>query len=386
MPIRVFVAMAFDHNDTDELFDLSLDPVVSEVVGSRARRVDRVEHNDDIDDRIMAELAASDVVIADLTYARPSVYFEAGWAAKHHGRVIYTARRDHLSRDASDGERVHFDLQMKNIIIWSEADSPDFRRRLKARLRLVTEPIRRQQSHAQAQRHEVETFANLSVAQRLSEATASAVTTLEAEGFRRVDRDAVGRFSGLPNDVNWVGERRNRGVVMGVRVFAAESFTQKWIERLTWAARRVGPFNVAPIGGQPIRALSDICILISTRSVPDSRIQTAIPVAQVEQTGRLVYESPLAIPTRPLPGYRRFVFREPQDQRLFRAYRAEGDWHGLLVGDSPWTGGPTGWFRRHIYRSESTTIPLSLKWLNVSPVKSSRDVTNALAGAFDPTK
>jgi nucleoside 2-deoxyribosyltransferase len=85
------------------------------------RRVDRIEHNDDIDDRIIAEIEKADLVITDLTYARPSVYFEAGYAQRAIP-VVYTVRGDHFrARDADPhgNRQVHFDLKMRNIIAWS---------------------------------------------------------------------------------------------------------------------------------------------------------------------------------------------------------------------------------------------------------------------------
>ena len=78
--LRCFVAMAFDHKATDAIFKIlrkTLGPV-----GINAQRVDRIEHNDNIDTKIISEIEAARMVIADLTYARPSVYFEAGYAPR----------------------------------------------------------------------------------------------------------------------------------------------------------------------------------------------------------------------------------------------------------------------------------------------------------------
>ena len=78
--LRCFVAMAFGHNDTDAIFKIlrkTLGPL-----GINAQRVDRIEHNDNIDTKIISEIETADLVIADLTYARPSVYFEAGYAQR----------------------------------------------------------------------------------------------------------------------------------------------------------------------------------------------------------------------------------------------------------------------------------------------------------------
>ena len=123
MPLKCFVASAFDRPDVDEVFTKVLVPLLRKL-GIRPLRVDRVEHNDDIDDKIFALLDESDFCIADLSYARPSVYYEAGYAAGKGKPVIYLARRDHFKAKQNDPNgnfRVHFDLQMKNIIPWSAA-------------------------------------------------------------------------------------------------------------------------------------------------------------------------------------------------------------------------------------------------------------------------
>jgi nucleoside 2-deoxyribosyltransferase len=117
--LRCFVAMAFGQKDTDAIFRAlrkTLGPL-----GVNAQRVDRIEHNDNIDTRIISEIEAADLVIADLTYARPSVYFEAGYAQRAIP-VIFTARSDHFRErddDPNGNRHVHFDLKMRNIIAWS---------------------------------------------------------------------------------------------------------------------------------------------------------------------------------------------------------------------------------------------------------------------------
>src|SRR2546428_14146756 len=99
-------------------------------------RVDRIEHNEDIDDKIISEIETCDFMVADLTFARPSVYFEAGYAQRQVP-VIYTGRKDHLSGRTNDqfgNFRVHFDLQMKNIIPWSSPRDKNFAKRLAKRV------------------------------------------------------------------------------------------------------------------------------------------------------------------------------------------------------------------------------------------------------------
>lgn len=76
-------------------------------------RVDRKQHRDDLNNFIRRMIKECDIVLADLTYTRPSVYYEAGFAERF-SPVVYTVRTDHLSRSQPDEQlRVHFDLEMK---------------------------------------------------------------------------------------------------------------------------------------------------------------------------------------------------------------------------------------------------------------------------------
>jgi nucleoside 2-deoxyribosyltransferase len=111
----------------------------------KAYRVDQIEYNDDIDNKIIELLLKCDICIADLTYSRPSVYYEAGYFTGLIKSVIYIARRDHFSPKTEDiygNFKIHFDLQMKNIIQWSSTSRTDtFKRKLLSRLRLVSKPL-----------------------------------------------------------------------------------------------------------------------------------------------------------------------------------------------------------------------------------------------------
>jgi nucleoside 2-deoxyribosyltransferase len=108
-------------------------------------RVDQIEHNDDIDNKIIELISKCDICIADLTYARPSVYYEAGYFTGLGKSVIFTVRKDHFSPKAEDvygNFKVHFDLQMKNLIQWSSTKRVDtFKRKLLSRLKLVSKPL-----------------------------------------------------------------------------------------------------------------------------------------------------------------------------------------------------------------------------------------------------
>ena len=159
--LKCFVAMAFGKTETDRLYDRAIVPTL-DAVNLRAIRVDRIEHNDDIDNRIIRELNDCHLAIADLTFARQSVYFEAGYAQRRVP-VIYTCRKDHFDKGAPDDARVHFDLQMKNIIDWSHPDDPMFKVRLTKRLKFVLRPVLQEEQKALQDGGEQARFRALSV-------------------------------------------------------------------------------------------------------------------------------------------------------------------------------------------------------------------------------
>ena len=151
--------MSFEHQDTDKVYD---DLILTTLKNNKvvAVRIDRVEHNDDIDDRIIKELKECDFVIADLTYARPSVYFEAGYGQREVP-VIYTCRKDHFSPIEDDkfgNYRVHFDLQMKNIIPWTSPTDRNFLKKLNVRIQKVISPIVRKMKAECCQSAKWDTF------------------------------------------------------------------------------------------------------------------------------------------------------------------------------------------------------------------------------------
>lgn len=88
MKLRCFIAMASGQNDIGRLYTSQIAPALRHQQVTPVL-IEKLEHNDDIDDRIISELRASDFAIVDLTYARPSVYFEAGFAQRAVP-VIYT--------------------------------------------------------------------------------------------------------------------------------------------------------------------------------------------------------------------------------------------------------------------------------------------------------
>jgi hypothetical protein len=121
---QAFVAMWFDPSTDDAyanglfkaIYDCGYDPI----------RIDKKEHNNKIDDEIIAEIRRSRFLVADFTcgsfkvadnvhfVARGGVYFEAGFAMALPIPVIWTCR------DTSIGG-LHFDTRQYAHIVWKDA-------------------------------------------------------------------------------------------------------------------------------------------------------------------------------------------------------------------------------------------------------------------------
>lgn len=130
-----FVAMWFDDSIADAYVD-GIEPALSDA-GYRPMRIDRKEHNNKIDDEILAEIRRSRFVVADFTCGmvagenstvaipRGGVYYEAGFAQGLGIPVIWCVRADQIGH-------VHFDTRQFNHIAWSTPQ--ELRERLAARI------------------------------------------------------------------------------------------------------------------------------------------------------------------------------------------------------------------------------------------------------------
>lgn len=108
---QAFVAMWFS-DETKAAWTEAFYPTLDDL-GYEPFRIDLHEHNDRIDDRILAEIRRSGLLIADFTGGRAGVYFEAGFAMGLGIPVIWCCRADQM-------DKLHFDTRQYNHILWDE--------------------------------------------------------------------------------------------------------------------------------------------------------------------------------------------------------------------------------------------------------------------------
>lgn len=139
---QAFVAMWFGKS-MDEAYENGFAAGILDA-GYIPLRIDRVDHNNKIDDEIIAEIRRSKFLVADFTselierarpdgvpfkdtFARGGVYFEAGFAKGLGKDVIWTVRQDVMEAGV-----LHFDTRQFAHIVWK--DAADLRSQLSKRI------------------------------------------------------------------------------------------------------------------------------------------------------------------------------------------------------------------------------------------------------------
>jgi nucleoside 2-deoxyribosyltransferase len=119
-----FIAMWFSH-EVDPCH-VAIDSGIR-LAGYEALRIDRKEHNNKIDDEIVAGIKRSKFLVADFTGHRGGVYFEAGLATGLGLPVVWLCRKDEL-------EKIHFDTRQYNFILWESDKLDELTKALKNRI------------------------------------------------------------------------------------------------------------------------------------------------------------------------------------------------------------------------------------------------------------
>lgn len=286
MPLRCFVACAFGHKDVNVIYDQAIFSVLK-AVGIIPIRIDRVEHNDDIDDRIIRELNKCDFCIADLTYARPSVYYEAGYVIGSDKPVISTCRTDHFRAKPDDplgNYRVHFDLQMKNIIPWTESNT-SFKSKLKSRIDLVTRPLLlnlKQQEQTKTMQAE---FMSMSDQEKFMRMASEVEKIIRKAGFEIPDEKLI-RFFGYVYAV-----RQEKNLVRLIIIELHPLITKRDLARFHALFGQQRAMNlIAHVNGKKAKTQIAHVFCGGLRPVPIRRVAEALPYFAIDsELKRFVY-------------------------------------------------------------------------------------------------
>lgn len=283
--------MAIGREDTDEIYDAWIKEAIQEA-GLRPIRVDRIVHNDRVDHRIREEIRRADVLVAELTYARPSVYWEAGFAEREVP-VVYVCRRDHLKQAESDVHgnlAVHFDLRNANIITWSGLGTQAFKDDLAKRLRHVTRGVLQQQDAKRKLLAARENFAKVSQSERRSIISKRSESILQRSGTVRIDaeqgtRTALGpdRLYGDETSLNWARIGGTAFIVGSTRCFARLLKKDlEWsrfaplideVENDRFIAWGWLPTEIRSLTRRRVRRVRRVRIVPVLKRVPEARIQ-----------------------------------------------------------------------------------------------------------------
>lgn len=325
--MKCFIASAFGHNDVDVIYDRCVVPVLRKL-SVTPLRVDRVEHNEDINNKIFELLDSADLAIADLTYARPSVYYEAGYAAGKLKPVIYIAKGDHFKANGDDihgNFRVHFDLQMRNIIPWTTPDEA-FTSKLLNRLRLVLRPLESANRHNLDLEAERSKFSHLPIYDRLGLLQKTCIDQLHACSFQVLP---VGlNASNGTSPTLWKCLRRfDNTRYQGVGIITTSSATKQLLQAISWSSL------YEPSPNHPdVRLRETHYVVASLNAVPRSRITEALPNMHLRNNTTLTSENKGSRGARSNILYVHIIDGIKSVSESLAAFRAVMNENGLVKG------------------------------------------------------
>lgn len=122
---QIFVIMKFEDEILDSAYKGVIRPL-GEEFEYQVIRIDDIEDSGMITAQIIESIAESEIVLADLTGARPNCYYETG--------VAYATGRE-LILTVKGKEKVHFDLSVHRFIRWKTEH--DLRTQLRQRLEAI---------------------------------------------------------------------------------------------------------------------------------------------------------------------------------------------------------------------------------------------------------
>jgi len=277
--MKCFIACAFGKDDVDKIYENAIVKVLKEL-DIEPLRVDKIEYNENIDLKIIDLIKNADFCIADLTYARPSVYYEAGYVNGMKKPVVFTVRKDHFhpkELDIQGYNKVHFDLQMKNIIDWtSTSEVETFKKRLISRINHVTKPIMEELFKKEKLIKETDEFNKMSIEERINNI------------YKEIEKSTkeIGVIPYYSNFKNKLQEKhidfyvdKNKKRVIDIEVTA--SATLDYLKQQYGAILGYRNDYIS-------KGYEYLLLVISLRSIPIKRIEDAYPSAKAIEIGKRI--------------------------------------------------------------------------------------------------
>ncbi|MEE8187159.1 MAG: hypothetical protein V3T99_05820 [Nitrososphaerales archaeon] len=124
-----FIAMKFD-NDLVEFSRQWFEKGIEEA-GYEPKALYDHQHNNIIDDEMIALIRQSKFVVCDLTGMSLGAYYEAGYAHGSNADVIFLCEKDYFEEHRED---IHFDVNHRPILRWERDEGEDLARKLQKRI------------------------------------------------------------------------------------------------------------------------------------------------------------------------------------------------------------------------------------------------------------
>ena len=130
-----FCAMWYGGENQTEKYDNVWEKAIAPAIrnaGYEAKRIDKKEHVNDINDEMLMEIRQSRFVVCDFNKECNGVYFEAGFTKGLNLPVIWTCEESELK-----ARNIHFDVNHYNFITWTDNNLDDFCKKLQTRIEAV---------------------------------------------------------------------------------------------------------------------------------------------------------------------------------------------------------------------------------------------------------
>lgn len=134
-----FIISPFGDSDCDAVYEKVYVPLCNSLK-LEPIRLDKVNDGSLVMSQIIRNIEDSELIIGDVTLARPNCYFEIGYAmgAKRESRLFLCCREDHNSSSANydkNSYKLHFDVSGYDVNFWDIDSLPDFSNMLESKIR-----------------------------------------------------------------------------------------------------------------------------------------------------------------------------------------------------------------------------------------------------------